>query len=120
MKKYIVLALVAIVLTAYGGLTSGSLVKEKNSVSYSIQANDMAKVSSGYVVADLPQARIREVSLQDLRKTVYGPEVWLTQRRFNWLHRSDRLRLNQESMTAYKPISKEFCMTGMYSPPKIC
>lgn len=116
MKKFLVPFLIAAMLTAYGGF-SHKVVKEKAPMSYSIADQDL---NAGYAVVNLPQARAREVSIQDLRKAVYGPDVLLTQRRFNWLHRSDRLRLNQESMTAYKPISKEFCMTGMYSPPKIC
>lgn len=115
MKKLIILSLIAIVLTAYGGLKI-KVVKEKYSISYSIQA-DQAITGASHIM--LPQARAREVSIQELRLNAYGPEIFLA-KRFNWQHRSDRLRLNELGLTAYKPIAKPYCTLAVMSPPKIC
>lgn len=116
MKKLIILSLIAIVLTAYGGQKS-KVVKEK--ATYSISATQIFEFNEGYAVADLPQARAREVSIQELRLNAYGPEIFLA-KRFNWQHRSDRLRLNEPGLTAYKPIAKPYCTLTIMSPPKIC
>lgn len=116
MKKIIILSLIGIItLTAYGGFNT-KVFKEKSSVSYSI--NDQADVNAGYVVADLPQASAREMSIDEIRFKTYGAEVLLASRRLNWQDRSDRLRLTHD--TSYKPISKPFCKLVPMSPPKIC
>lgn len=118
MKKSIIISLIAIfALTAYGGQPSKIVKAEPVYVSHSIQV----PVSTGSATHDLqlPQARAREVGIQELRRITYGQPVLLTYRRLNWQDRSNRLWVT-DHMTMYKPIAKTFSMPALYSPPKIC